>query len=266
MSLALNQSSMVPALAQLRENYPKIRKLQTVEQVDDMMNYMVSILNIKVSNDIEKKQLDQQMILVLDLIKSKFGDLTVPEVKEAFKMYVARDFDIKVFRLLDCIAIGEVLTAYINHRDESLRVYNDKKEKEKYKEPEISAEEQHAKIVKAVNRVYNEYRATGNLEEFAEMYIFDFLVEQKKIIINGNPKVQDYFNDKLKEAQKKLRIIQSKKSSFDPKERHDIKRELKSITQGTSPAIIIMAKKIILTEYFDKQIFNNIENIFLCEQ
>lgn len=85
-------------------------------------------MNIKVSNDTEKKDLQIQMLVVMDFIKSKFGNLTIPEIKEAFKMYVAREFpEIKVFRILDCVSVGEVLDAYKSFRNESLRVYSQKK-------------------------------------------------------------------------------------------------------------------------------------------
>lgn len=86
------------------------------------------MMNIKVSNDTEKKDLQIQMLVVMDFIKSKFGNLTIPEIKEAFKMYVAREFpEIKVFRILDCVSVGEVLDAYKSFRNESLRVYSQKK-------------------------------------------------------------------------------------------------------------------------------------------
>lgn len=56
--------------------------------------------------------------------------MTVPEIKEAFKMYVAKEFeDVKVFRVLDCVAVGEVLNAFREYRNESLRVYDNKKKK-----------------------------------------------------------------------------------------------------------------------------------------
>ncbi len=83
---------------------------------------------MKVSNEDEEKDMQIQMLVVKDFVTSKFGSLTIPEIKEAFKMYVAKEFpQIKVFRLLDCVSVGEVLDAYIDFRNESLRVYTGKK-------------------------------------------------------------------------------------------------------------------------------------------
>ncbi len=86
------------------------------------------MLNIKVSSPEEEQDLQIQMLVVMDFIKSMFGFLTIEEIKQAFKMYVSKEFpEIKVFRLLDCVSIGEVLSAYTEYRNQSLRIYTDKK-------------------------------------------------------------------------------------------------------------------------------------------
>lgn len=93
---------------------------------------MVRILNIKISTDEDRESMNFQMAMIIDLIKTKFGNLTIPEIKEAFKMYVAREFaEIKVFRILDCAAVGEVLTAFTNFRTDALRTYTDKQIRER---------------------------------------------------------------------------------------------------------------------------------------
>lgn len=117
-----------PLLAILQEDNPKIKSIVDSKQTDQLVNYLITIMNIKVSSEIEKKDLQIQMLVVMDFIKSKFGNLTIPEIQEAFKMYVAREFpQIKVFRILDCVSVGEVLDAYKSFRNESLRIYSQKK-------------------------------------------------------------------------------------------------------------------------------------------
>lgn len=93
-----------------------------------MLNYLITILNLKASTETEAKDLSIQMLVVMDFIKSKFGSLTIPEIQEAFKMYLAKEFPgVKVFRILDCVVVGEVLNAFKEFRNESLRVYDRKK-------------------------------------------------------------------------------------------------------------------------------------------
>lgn len=117
-----------PSLAILQEDHPKIKTVVDTTETDGLLNYLITMLNIKVSGEDEEKDLQVQMLVVMDFIKSKFGNLTIPEIREAFKMYVAREFtQIKVFRILDCVCIGEVLDAYKNYRNENLRVYSQKK-------------------------------------------------------------------------------------------------------------------------------------------
>lgn len=117
-----------PTLAILNEDHPKVKNIESKQEINGLLNFLITILNIKVSNEEEKLQLDKQMILIFDLIKTKFGSLTVPEIKEAFKMFVAKEFaELKVFRMLDCIVVADVLNAFKDFRSDSLRGYDEKK-------------------------------------------------------------------------------------------------------------------------------------------
>jgi hypothetical protein len=117
-----------PTLAILNEDYPKVKNIESKQEINGLLNFLIAILNIKVSSEEEKLQLDKQMILIFDLIKTKFGSLTVPEIKEAFKMFVAKEFpELKAFRMLDCIVVGEILNAFREFRNESLRTYDTQK-------------------------------------------------------------------------------------------------------------------------------------------
>ena len=99
-----------PAIAVLNEDFQKLRE-SNANDLSALINYIIIILNIKVEDSKEEIQrMNQQMVMVGDFLRTKFGHLTIPEIKEAFKMYLAREFpNIKVFRILDCPSIGEVL-------------------------------------------------------------------------------------------------------------------------------------------------------------
>lgn len=116
-------------LAILNEDYPKVKTIESKQEINGLINFLITIINIKVSSEEEKLQLDKQMVLIFDLIKTKFGSLTVPEIKEAFKMFIAKEFpELKVFRILDCVVVADVLNAYKEFRNESLRAYDVKKQ------------------------------------------------------------------------------------------------------------------------------------------
>lgn len=252
-----------PTLAILNEDYPKVKTIESKQEINGLLNFLITILNIKTISQEDQDQLDKQMILIFDLIKTKFGGLTVPEIKEAFKMYVSKEFpEIKVFRLLDCVSVGEILNAYINFRAESLRAYSQKKAIIQNKLPEIT-ETQKEEIVKyGINEVFEQYKNNKTIPEMT-VYIFDFLIK-KGIIKNGsNPKLTAYYQLKLEEASVKVkRELQQLIFSNDDSIRKKAKEDLEQLQKGNNSKVIIQAKRIVLLEFFDKQIKLNKTSIF----
>lgn len=243
-----------PLLAKLSEDHSKLRAVNDAE-VSGLINYLLTILNIKSSTKEEVELLGVQMLVLEDFLKTKFGHLTIPEIREAFKMYVSKGFaEIKVFRLLDCIAVGEVLNAYIDFRAESLRSYSEKKRKLENQLPEISDSQKEEIIKSGVNRIFQEYQDSKTAQENTE-YIFDFLIE-KSIIKNGNnPKVILYYQSKLDEAAKLVRQDVSKLiASSDGVIRKNAIQELNNFSLSDNNKIIIKAKRLVLFDFFDKQI------------
>ena len=78
-SVQNNNSNLVPAkqsrplLATLNEDFKKLKEIINVEETDSLINYLLTILNIKVSNEQDAKDLQIQMLVVSDFLKSKFG-------------------------------------------------------------------------------------------------------------------------------------------------------------------------------------------------
>jgi len=118
-------------LERIKTTFPKVRQSNLENDNDsELINYLVVLLNLKTTNNVDNDNLQVQMLVVLDFIKSKFGFLTTEEIKEAFKKYVAGDFAIKVFRILDSIVVADVLNAYIDYRAEIIRTHGSKKTEE----------------------------------------------------------------------------------------------------------------------------------------
>jgi len=154
--------SSKPTLAKLSEDFPKVRNVMVAAEIEDLMNYLIRILNIKTASKEEQDNLDFQMPLILDFIKSKFGTLTIPEIKEAFKMYVAKEFpELKVFRMLDCVSVGEILNQYTNFRNESLRVYDHKKQQIQNRLPERTESQKAADFENLLKIVFNDLTEKG---------------------------------------------------------------------------------------------------------
>lgn len=114
-----------PLLAKLQEEYPKI-KLENIQVIDGTINYLFALLNIQFKPE-ERAYRDTQTLVLSEFLQDRFNHLTLEEVKQAFKMYAAKEFPtLKTYRILDCIALGEVLNAYIEYRNQNLHIYNQK--------------------------------------------------------------------------------------------------------------------------------------------
>jgi hypothetical protein len=174
-----------PTLAKLNEDYPKVKNIIIASDIEDLMNFLIRILNIKISNQEDQDNLDFQMPLILDFIKTKFGTLTIPEIKEAFKMYVAKEFeDIKVFRMLDCIVVGEILTAFINFRNDSLRVYDDKK-RNLLELPEPTGEDEKKANQEAfLKSIFEELKSRGYSKDLWILWEVDFKTQELTAFAN----------------------------------------------------------------------------------
>lgn len=201
------------------------------------------------------------MLVVSDFIKTKFGFLTIPEIQEAFKMFVAKEFsEIKVFRILDCIVVGEVLNAFIDFRNENLRVYEQKKQSVMLeKENKITPDKEFKIMSEAINKKYYEYLESKDIQEpFA--HIFKELIERSiiKMPTKETPKLSLYYDNKIKEASEQLIDEFKNTSETDKYKRKLIKEVLQSIINQednleAKTKIEMRAKKLVLIDFFKNQ-------------
>ena len=244
-------------LAIINEDYPKFRLIQDLTENDFLINYFITLLNIKCSSLEEKKDLQIQMIVILDFIKSKFGFLTIPEIKEAFKMYVAKDFGHKeIYRNLDTILVSDVLNCFVNFRSDSLRTYNEKNNILAIEASnKLSDSEKEKIMIDAVNNKFTEFIETKQVSEPVE-HIFKELFDRKllKMPTKDTPNTSAYYDKKLSEA--KIQVERELKSqiSTSKKETNKIKEELVKILNNESGKVEIRAKKLVLIDFFNKQI------------
>lgn len=240
-----------PTLAILNEDHPKVKNIESKQETDELINFLVTILNIKVSSKEEELQLDKQMILIFDLIKTKFGSLTIPEIKEAFKMYVAKEFsEIKVFRMLDCISVGEVLNAYKDFRNESLRIYDSKKKKILEALPEVSEIQKNEIRERFLKSIFSEL--TEKSFSSNAWHLFSKLEEDGKLPMSLQEKKTLYFQQ--------LRIYEIEEKA-DIRGKHGINakaflRDLNNqITgKGTVGSVVNKCRSITASNYLKNHI------------
>ncbi len=244
-----------PTLAILSEDYPKVKSIESKQEINGLLNFLITILNIKVSSEEEKLQLDKQMVLIFDLIKSKFGSLTVQEIKEAFKMFVSGEFpDLKVFRMLDCIVVADVLNAYREFRNESLRAY-DQKKKLLIEQPQpMSEEEIKQNFDNLVKLIFEDLKANGFSSD--AWLLYDCLE------CNGLIKISVKEKKELYVKQAKIYLFEASQEA-NQRHFHSAKSVIQDITNKIAKGKIIRSvanrcKSIVVSEFL-KNYLNDFE-------
>jgi anti-anti-sigma regulatory factor len=217
----------------LKENNEKW-KLATLEEKEDCLNFMLEILNIKVVDDDAQDDIDRQLVLVNDLIARHFSSLTAPEIKEAMRMYVAKKFvDIKVFRLIDCVAIGEILTAYIEFRNQSVEPFLTKRQNLLNAPAEKTQKEKDEIFNDFVKMIYDEVLGKGYSTD--AWYIFKKLEDNRKIEISNDEKLEIYKKElAVYIPEERQRIIKNHPIDF----KHRLK-EFEKTYQGQNKPIYV---------------------------
>lgn len=213
-------------------------------------------MSIKVASEEEKLQLDKQMVLIFDLIKTKFGSLTVPEIREAFKMYVVKEFpELKVFRILDCVVVADVLNAFKEFRNDSLRTYDFKKQKLLHQPQSMSEEEKNKYHLQLLRNVFDDLKEKGFssdgwliYEKLEKKALITISVKEKKEMYAKQVKI--HLAETIKETTQ--RHFHSAKTVID-----DLRNK---IDQGKIIGSVANKCKSILVSDFLKNYLDNFED------
>lgn len=209
-----------------------------------------------------KNEVDQFVIEdITKMIFYAYSDLTIEEIYKAFELerYGVYENKTEHFQLFNSDYISTILKKYRVWKNNTKIHHNINEEKKSTSE--ISDEEKEKIIVAGVNRVFEEFRETKNIDGPTE-YLFDFLVEKGKIKTKGTESLVMYYQAKLEEAKLQLKKETETAESKSPAEKKQFKIDLERIISGKSGKILIRAKKNILYEYFNKQIQLNQQTIF----
>lgn len=212
---------------------------------------MLDILNIKILTDEEQDDVDRQMILIADLINSQFSKLTIPEIREAMKMYVARQLsEVKVFRLIDCVSIGEILNAYIQHRNLIVEPFLNKRQNLLSLPPEKTQEEKDKIFIDFVSTIYNEVIETGYSAD--AWYIFKKLEDNKKIVVSNESKQDLYLKElAIYVPEERKRIIKR-----NPLNNRSLLNDFEKTYQGNKRPIYVKnrCRSILVSNYIKESI------------
>jgi hypothetical protein len=266
-TLALEKLSKIESncslspIAFVKQNYSniKIRERKTEPNLSILLAVCWSKISALagIKSEIDSLTIED----ITKMIFYSYSDLTIEEVYKAFELerYGVYEEKSEHFQQFNADYISTILKKYRHWKKQTMITQNISKNNSDNRE--LTPDEKEKMVADGVNRIYLAFKNTTKIEEQVE-YIFDFLVDKRKIIINNNPKVKEFFESKLQEAKEQLHVEFEKKSSVSSTERKQIKYDLENIILGKSSKIIIRAKENILKEYFTKQIELGTEKIF----
>ena len=160
---------------------------------------------------VSEEMLRTQSQALSDELSGKFKDLTIDEVKEAFKQGIRGESG-PYFGL--CVkTYHQFLKHYYEKKEraEAMRVYLDLVNQEASKEP-LTKEQKYERMMLGVKTAFNEYKESGKLP-FCPAPYYDFLWQELKLI-NWTPEQKSeirqeanrLWNEFLKEAKDTRRI------------------------------------------------------------
>ncbi len=256
-------------MVKIQEDFPKIRD-DADSNLASVVNYILALLNVKFTDD-EQRYRDAQMLVLCDFLKDKFGQLTSEEIRNAFKMYVANEFPhLKLFRILDSIVLGEVLTAYVQYRNQHLHVHTQQKAA-LFLSDEISELEKVKIMDSAIVGCWEEFQKSGEIRSPFK-HVFDELVSRGfiKTANENTPKLMQWYNERRLVAQAEVkRELRREKASnaYEAGALRKFKAEIQKISENNSSKVELKTIEIVLREFFQKQmeLKKPVEDLLSCK-
>ena len=256
----VSECSLAP-VSFLKKNYEfkKIRDRRTEPNITTFLG--VTWLKICMLCGIKQNQSSEVWQDITNLIFSYYSDLTVEEIFKAFELERFGEYPERTehYQFFNSEYVSAVLKKYKVWKNNTKIQHNITKPENIASLPSISDSHKEEILINGIIRVFNEYKTTKILPE-PNTHIFDELISRGLILGANTPKLEKYYAEKMEQAKFELKLeLESQKSSVGFIERKNISREIESIINGNSNKIIVKTKKIVLKEYFDKLIEQEVQ-------
>ena len=198
---------------------------------------------------------------LLRFIKTRCTDITLEEIYKAFELERYNEYPEKSnhFQLFGTEYFSEVIKKYRVWKTQLKIQKNITREDNTLLLNSISDNQKEEILINGIIRVFNEYKQTKILPE-PNAHIFDELLSRGLILGANTPKLEKYYADKMEQAKLEIKKeLEVDKTSAGYIQRKNIAREIELILQGNSNKIIVKTKKIVLKEYFDKLIEQDVK-------
>ena len=255
-------------------NIRNLLKSQTEEQqtetVKNIMFTVFGLANTYTQSKFDRKELAEkssptQLIFFAsaELIKNKFADLTLNDLKEAFEMYASGDLaeDTKTYYgKFDVAVLGKILKAYRSFKNDFIAKYEKQVLLEKSREEDSDKDEKNEETAASVILTYQKLKETylveGIIEEDKILPFWAKILIQRKIIYFTNEEKAEIWAESKEIAKEQLA-----KSIFSdnhtPAEKISFKKALKKVNEGNQDESHLLAAQRI---YGKLLIFKSIIN------
>lgn len=198
---------------------------------------IIFLSGIKDGVDDENKKDVKKMVLTV------YKYFSLEDVWKAFELERFGQYEEKTnhFQLFNSQYVSEVFEKYKNWKQQKIKQYALNAPKKAIADTSKQTSVEYSEMMgKSVERLKNEFKETGCISG-VNGYVYDFLFEQGKL-----PKDREY-KDKIFAKAKSICI----KVANDGQDRVMAKAVIDSILKGKSNTVVVIAKDLVLEEYFE---------------
>lgn len=198
---------------------------------------------------------------ITNLIFNYHSDLTLEEIWKAFELERFGEYTEKTqhFQFFNSEYVTTILKKYKAWKA-MIKTQHNFTLNTNLQLPEMSDTEKKSIINEGLIRKFNEFKETGKIEP-PFVHLFDELLERGLLpkVIPEKPEIFYYYQKRLKQAEEEIKSelnIEKYKGDID---KNKFNEELIKIAEKSSELAQIRAKRIVLAEFFTKQIERNID-------
>lgn len=193
---------------------------------------------------------------IMKMVFTSFSDLSIEEVHKAFSLERYSQYEVKTehFQLFNAEYVSTILKKYKQWRLNVKIQHNLTAEKDTDTN-KIDQEAIDKILIQGIVERYNHYIATKEMTTpFA--HLFDWLFEKQIIKNPTTPALENYFVKANSRAKEQIREELANKRAITKDEKRDFAKQFNDVLNGTSNAVLIRAKRIVLQDFFNNIFLN----------
>lgn len=240
-NVVVHKKPMLVVLEQKRKlaQYGQHEVLTTVKKlVDNLLND----LGVGTGNS-------DHHVRTIKFIMDNYLHYSPEEIEKAFSLYIKNELVVPVFQQLNSVVVGKVMSAYEEYKTKKLAEYRRKQLEQKNKPKPMTAQEIEFIMIEGCDRLFKNYVSTKEIDGMYT-HIYDYLFD-KNLLPTDKLYKQAIF------AKAKIMAVRERKEEGHSQHQKKaiIEKAVEQILEGgDNSKSILISKKLVLIDYFDKLI------------